>query len=314
MRREEIGGLHAMDGSDRLPSITRCAQGDLPVNVALMQAAMAASEPAEVDRTLWRAYERLRHQGAVREAARIGRAIELWNGAPEAFSLIKSIAGIADHRLSAADAEEHIAHWATVFDAAADISPEGSVALYSLGDARALDAMTVEVVDRMREWGLLSSDRAVLEIGCGIGRFIQALAPEVRSIVGIDISARMIEAARARCGAFATASLVQCSGHDLMRFPDAQFDLVYAIDTLPYLVDTGGDLGAACLHEAARVLAPGGHMLVLNWSYRGDLSADCADVGRIAGEVGLTSIRSGTRDLALWDGVTFLLERNVPRG
>jgi SAM-dependent methyltransferase len=304
------------DGHDSLSSIIRCAQGDLPVNVALMQAAMVAYEPAEVDRALRRAHDRLLHQGAVREAARIGRAIERWNCAPEAFSLIKSIAGIADHNARAANTDEHIAHWASVFDAAAGISPEGSVALYSLGDPRALDAMTVEVVDRMREWELLSTDRAVLEIGCGIGRFVQALAPEVRSIVGIDISGRMIEQARTRCGALTTASFVQCSGHDLAWFPGARFDLVYAIDTLPYLVDTDCDLAAACLREAARVLAPGGHMLVLNWSYRGDLDADCADIDRIASDVGLAPIRTGTRDLALWDGVTFLLERlgNVPRG
>lgn len=304
------------ESSERLSPIIRCARGDLPASVALMQAAIAAREPAEVEQALQRTYDRLLKQGAVREAARVGRAIEIWNGAPDAFSLIKSITGIADHRHHAESAEEHVARWAAAFDAAAGVSPEASVALYSLGDAWALDGMTAEVVDRMREWGLLSTDRSVLDIGCGIGRFVRALAPEVGSIVGIDISARMIASARTRCVDLANASFIQCSGHDLTLFPDSRFDLVCAIDTLPYLADAAGDLGTACLREAARVLAPGGRVLVLNWSYRCDLDSDRADVAQIAREAGLGVVRNGTRDLTLWDGVTFLLERrggNVPR-
>jgi SAM-dependent methyltransferase len=298
-----------------LPPIVSCARGDLPANVALMRAAIEAREPADVGCALQAAYGYLVRQGAVAEAARIGRAIELGEGSPDAFALVKDIVRLADHGGRGLTSAEHVGRWAKAFDAAAEISPEASVALYSLGDPRILDAITEEVVARMREWGLLSADRSVLEIGCGIGRFARALAPAVGSIVGIDVSDRMVEIARARCADLPNATFLGGSGHDLASFADASFDLVCAIDVLPYLAEAEGSLAAACLREASRVLRPDGRILVLNWSYRGDAAADRVEVERIAGDLGLVAIRSGTADFGLWDGITFLLaHRNAARG
>lgn len=292
-----------------LPPIVHCARGDLPANVALMRAAMGARERADVERSLQMAYDYLLRQGAVPEAARIGRAIELWNSSPEAFAFVKSIAAVADHTARAASPEKHVERWAGMFDAAADISPEASVALYSLGNANVLEAITDEVVDRMRSWDLLSSDRSILEIGCGIGRFARALAPAVRTFVGIDISQRMVETARARCADLVNAKFLRCSGHDLAIFPDGSFDFVCAIDVFPYLAEADCHLAAACLGEAVRVLRHDGRILILNWSYRGDHEADCSELRRIADGLDLAVVRNGTSDFDLWDGVTFLLER-----
>ena len=41
--------------------------------------------------------------------------------------------------------------------------------------------------------------------------------------------------------------------------------------------------------EAARVLKPSGHFLILNFSYRGDLDADRADISRLAARAGFRS-------------------------
>jgi hypothetical protein len=56
-----------------------------------------------------------------------------------------------------------------------------------------------------------------------------------------------------------------------------------------------------------RLLRPGGALVILNFSYRGDVEADCRDINRLAGLNGLTVQRAGTRDFSLWDGLTFLL-------
>src|SRR5688572_27932093 len=69
------------------------------------------------------------------------------------------------------DANAAVRRWAAAFDRAACASPEGSVALYALGNPELLKAATEEVVVWLRDWGLIGRERHVLDLGCGIGRF-----------------------------------------------------------------------------------------------------------------------------------------------
>jgi SAM-dependent methyltransferase len=126
-------------------------------------------------------------------------------------------------------------HWRRWFDSAVRESPEASVALYSFGDAALLAQATEEVVALLERLGVLAPERAVLEIGCGIGRFAEALASRVAAVVGIDIAPGMIEAARERCAELANVRLLPTSGQDLAGFGPASFDLVLAIDSMPYI-------------------------------------------------------------------------------
>ena len=195
------------------------------------------------------------------------------------------------------------------FDRAVALAPEASVALYSLGMQSTLDRATAEIVARLREWGLLGRGRAVLDIGCGIGRFEAALAPEVAAITGIDVAAGMIAEARRRCAGFSNVSLCQCSGAGLAEFADESFDFVLAVDTFPYLVAADPAIAARHVADAARLLRPAGALVILNYSYRSDLDGDRSEVARLASEHGFTVEHSGTRDFALWDGTTFLLRK-----
>ena len=104
---------------------------------------------------------------------------------------------------------------------------------------------------------------------------------------------------------------LRTSGRDLGAFPDSIFDLVCAVDSFPYLFIAG--LADLHVHEAARVLKPGGNLIVLNYSYRGDEDADRADILRLARDLGLTVRRNGTRDFELWDGISFLLQKSRER-
>ena len=102
-------------------------------------------------------------------------------------------------------------------------------------------------------------------------------------------------------------TLRQTSGRDLAAFAAADFDLVLAVDSLPYVHRAGMALLEAHFREAGRVLRPGGDLVVLNLTYRGDLARDREDARRLAAQAGLEVLRNGSRDLELWDGATFHL-------
>jgi SAM-dependent methyltransferase len=190
-----------------------------------------------------------------------------------------------------------------MFDRLVALSPEASVAAYSLGDPATLAAATAELVDWLRGRGLLAGRPRVLDLGCGIGRVAAAVAPEADSVLGLDLSPAMVEAARARHGCAPGLGFATCSGRDLAGLPDAGFDLVLAVDVFPYLVQAG--LDGAMLAEAARVLRPCGQLVILNFAY-----GQVEPGARLAAVPGFALVEAGTRPLALWDGAAFRLRRD----
>jgi SAM-dependent methyltransferase len=198
---------------------------------------------------------------------------------------------------------------AAAFDAAVELSPAASVALYSLGDARLLASATQEVVLLMRQCKLISGKARVLEIGCGIGRFAQALADEIKSFTGLDVSKNMIRIARERCADLPNVVFSVTSGSDLRDHADRSFDLVLAVDSFPYIVPRGARLAELHIEESARVLAPGGSLAIFNFSYAEDFGASCDRLRRISGEVGLSLVAAELTPLRSWDGSFFHLRK-----
>jgi len=209
----------------------------------------------------------------------------------------------------AANVDAGIAHARELFDWSVQRSEEASVALYSLGSAEVLERATAELVALYKARGWIDATRAILQIGCGIGRLEYALAPLVREAHGIDVSPQMIAAARRRCAGLQNVSLAVTDGHDLRAYPDARFELVHAIDTFPYLVQAGMPLAETHMREAARVLVSGGDLVIGNWSYGADLSRDREDIERCAELAGLAVMSAGEQPLSLWDGTMFHLRR-----
>jgi SAM-dependent methyltransferase len=286
--------------------LERAAAG-LPKNVALMQILMECAEPQDADRALRTGIACLRRDGGAVAAGRLQAVLDLLRARPDAFGVVRSVLGSLDHARSAG--EDEIAYWAAAFDRAASHNPEASVALYSLGDPALLDAATREIADRLAGLGLLPPATECLDLGCGIGRFELALADRVSRIVGVDIAPAMVATARRRTAHLPNVDIRTASGRDLAGFPDRSFDLVLAVDAFPYIVQSGMALAERMISEAARVLRPHGALVILNFSYRGDLDADRADVERLAAAAGLQVRRSGTSDFSLWDGVTFQLHK-----
>src|SRR4029079_11510985 len=62
--------------------------------------------------------------------------------------------------------------------------------------------------------GINPSD-VILEIGCGIGRVGQVLAPQCKQWIGCDVSPNMLEFARQRLASFVNVQFVEISGFDL---------------------------------------------------------------------------------------------------
>ncbi|WP_437280961.1 GNAT family N-acetyltransferase [Sorangium sp. So ce375] len=214
-----------------------------------------------------------------------------------------------DARVDGADARGACQTAARLFDELCARSEEASVAAYSLGDPEILERATREVVELLERWGAIGEDRAILQIGCGIGRFEAALAPRVREAWGLDVAPRMIEAARRRCAGRSNVVLAVSSGVDLGDAPPSRFDLVYAVDSFPYLVAAGAEVVDRLVAEARRALRPGGELAVLGYSYRGDPARDAADVARLAARHGFDVLVSGERAFSLWDGRAYRLRR-----
>jgi SAM-dependent methyltransferase/biotin operon repressor len=97
----------------------------------------------------------------------------------------------------------------------------------------------------------------VLDVGSGDGAAASAIAPYCRTLTCIDTSSRMIEAAKAR---LCKHSHVRAQVADVHALPMAasSFDSVLMFHTLTY-----AEHPARALAECARVLRPGGRMVVL---------------------------------------------------
>jgi len=202
--------------------------------------------------------------------------------------------------------EEGIEAYRRFFDRAVRRDEPSSVAAHSLGDPELLAQSTVEVVQLLDHLGVLGTGRRALEIGCGIGRILAALAPRLAAIHGTDIAPRMIETSRRACTGLANVTLSVTSGLDLSGIEAASFDLVLAVDSFPYIYHTSRTLAALHVREAARVLRPGGDLIILNYSYRDDVGSDRREVARLFDSAGLELLANGERPpLRLWDAYLF---------
>ncbi|MGH7558720.1 MAG: class I SAM-dependent methyltransferase [Gemmatimonadota bacterium] len=105
----------------------------------------------------------------------------------------------------------------------------------------------------------LREDDAILDVGCGTGALLEAVAARVPGarLVGIDLSPAMLAVASRKLGDRAT--LVAAEAESL-PFPDHSFDLVLSSSALHYWPDP-----SAGLAEIARVLEPRGRVVITDW-------------------------------------------------
>lgn len=291
--------------------LRRCAGGEISSAVALVRLLIAYGD---LDRVRAALASLAQLDGEADLHGAIDRVRDLVAGHPVGSALVEDMLRQERALARPLGAAGEVERCRRLFDRLVGANAEASVALYSLGDPGLLDAATVEVTELLERLSVLGPERHLLEIGCGIGRFVQALAGRIAAITGIDIAPGMIEAAKKRCAGLPNVTLQETSGRDLWAFPAAAFDTVLAIDSLPYVHRAGAALVSAHFAEVARVLRPGGDFVILNLSYRGDLELDRQDVRRLGETVGLRVLLNGTSDLRLWDGTTFHLRKPQEEG
>lgn len=130
---------------------------------------------------------------------------------------------------------------------------------------------SLEAPEAPVEAAILSLARArgigrLLDIGTGTGRMLGLMGPHAASALGIDRSPEMLRIARARLDAAGLGRFeVRQADMGALPMPDASADTVIIHQVLHF-----SDSPGAAIAEAARVLAPGGQLIVVDHAAHGE--------------------------------------------
>jgi len=106
--------------------------------------------------------------------------------------------------------------------------------------------------------------RRVLDVGCGDGTYAIATASQGALVTAVDGTGSMLEAARGRADRAGVDVRFHQADARHLPFDDPSFDVVLAVTVLCFVDDAG-----RAVAEAARVLAPGGRLVLADlnrWS------------------------------------------------
>ncbi len=128
--------------------------------------------------------------------------------------------------------------------------------------AELYDAAFQDIRVRKDEWNWLNDHLPsgafdILDIGCGNGALLNALATRVASGVGVDESKAIIERAKLKNVEHAHLSFQKIDG-PILPFPDNSFDIVTSLMSFRYLD------WDPLLAEIKRVTRPGGKFLIID--------------------------------------------------
>jgi SAM-dependent methyltransferase len=180
-----------------------------------------------------------------------------------------------------------------------DASYDAVAALY--------DRAFADIRVRRDEWRWLNArlDRAafpagrprVLDVGCGTGALLRALSGRIASGVGVDTSPKMIEQASARSRGSQQLRFQTIDGPAL-PFASGAFDLVTSFLSFRYLD------WDPIMQEFRRVLAPGGHLMIVDMVERALAWRDAGKLATSAAKHLLRPVRDRqfVRDVAALTG------------
>lgn len=143
----------------------------------------------------------------------------------------------------------------------------------------------------------------VLDMGCGTGRFTVPLAERVAAVTGLDISSQMLSVNQGKLTERGLRATLREGDMTALPFPDASFSVVVSMLALMHIPLQDRQVA---FREAARVLKPGGRLLigvknaVFERLFSGDRFAtvDVTDVD--AGELVFTETKAEQEFTAPW--------------
>lgn len=106
--------------------------------------------------------------------------------------------------------------------------------------------------------GLIDRASVVGDLGCGTGQLSALVAPHVRQVIAVDGSDDMLQTARARLADRRNVD-VRLGSLEALPVDNAQLDIAMLALVLHHVPDP-----AIVLNEAARVLKPGGRLLIID--------------------------------------------------
>ncbi len=147
---------------------------------------------------------------------------------------------------------------------------------------------------RIADLARLQPGEIVLDVGCGTGTLAMVARQRVGEtgrVSGIDPSPQMIARANRKAERVGPAIDFQVGVIEQLSFPDQSFDVVLSTFMMHHLPD---DLKRRGLGEIARVLKPGGRLLVLDMKGPvGPWKSNIADQPALMKEAGFSRAETG---------------------
>lgn len=154
---------------------------------------------------------------------------------------------------------------------------------------------------KLREFRRRTADLAqiqpgetVLDVGCGTGTLAMEVQPRVGTtghVVGIDASTQQIARARAKAARRKVPVDFQIGLIERLPVPDQTFDVVLSTLMMHHLPD---DLKRRGLAETARVLKPGGRLVIADFQPPSQRAGQAAGMG--AGQISIQDLPALVRD------------------
>lgn len=124
-----------------------------------------------------------------------------------------------------------------------------------------LDATFAPLTETVIDFAAPRAGERALDIGCGCGATVLALAPRAGEVVGVDVSKVMLEVARKRVRARGLGNVILLLADAATHpFPPASFDLAFSRFGIMFFDDSVDAFAA--IRQALR---PGGRLAFVTW-------------------------------------------------
>jgi ubiquinone/menaquinone biosynthesis C-methylase UbiE len=146
---------------------------------------------------------------------------------------------------------------------------------------------------KIAEMAQLQPGERVLDVGCGTGTLALVAKERVGAtgrVCGIDPAPKQISYARRKAARRGLHVDFQLGVIEAIPYPDRSFDVVLSTLMMHHLTE---DLKRRGLAEIARVLAPGGRLLIVDMKGMGKWQSQMEDQPTLLREAGFSAVETG---------------------